>query len=527
LEYLSIIEFTEISWNEYGVAGNYNPITYANFFNCTFSNQLDNFDMDTPSYLKNCIIWNGGYDLDYAIVTYSNIEGGCDGIGNIDEDPKFCTYEGYEYHLLEGSPCIDTGDPAFSDDDGTRIDMGCYPSTTDLKLLKGRKHSWISCPRMLTNPRYGHLHLGEMISMPRSMELIYAYPPSLIYNMPWWSSETYNIFSDRGYKLYPDEDREFLLPAEGDRLPADHTIEVTFGDGNWIGYWLPYTQKWVDALGDQLDDINCIQGEDWYVFKVGGQWYGFGTTEEINFVYGKGYIMWVDQTFDLQWIDSGNRTEEYKKPDTEFFTYEDKPNYEMIEIESIEGGEEILEIGVFQGDVCVGASVVEEYPVHIMSYTDAINRDDELSFELYSSRSEVQTFKTVLKYNFSSGEYERTVLQPFADDFSLIKLVCKDIELPEETEKINSLTLASYPNPFTRNTTISYSLPDDSKANIYVYNLKGQKVKTLVKGDMTEGEHQTVWDATDENNKPVSSGIYMYRLETPHKTINRKLLLMR
>ena len=148
----------------------------------------------------------------------------------------------------------------------------------------------------------------------------------------------------------------------------------------------------------------------------------------------------------------------------------------------------------------------------LMAYTDAVNRNDELSFELYSGRSANQSIKTVLKYNFDTGEYESTILHPFESEFSLVKLVRYDIDLPEGDA---DLRLSNYPNPFTNITTISYSLPENTRTDLSIYNLKGQKVKTMAAGEITQGEQQITWDGTDENNKSLTSGIYMYRLETP------------
>ena len=61
-------------------------------------------------------------------MTYSDVEGGHAGIGNIDADPLFWNQSGADYHLKPGSPCIDTGNPASSlDPDGSRADMGGFP----------------------------------------------------------------------------------------------------------------------------------------------------------------------------------------------------------------------------------------------------------------------------------------------------------------------------------------------------------------------------------------------------------------
>ncbi|MCF7811053.1 choice-of-anchor D domain-containing protein, partial [bacterium] len=82
--------------------------------------------------VNNCIFWEGDQDfveLDGGSnsVTYSNVQGGYGGDGNIDSDPLFVDADGGDFHLTENSPCIDTGDPESDDDpDGTRADMGAY-----------------------------------------------------------------------------------------------------------------------------------------------------------------------------------------------------------------------------------------------------------------------------------------------------------------------------------------------------------------------------------------------------------------
>lgn len=59
-------------------------------------------------------------------VTYSNVEGGAAGAGNFDADPLFFAPVARDYHLKAGSPCIDAGDPALVDADGTRADVGAF-----------------------------------------------------------------------------------------------------------------------------------------------------------------------------------------------------------------------------------------------------------------------------------------------------------------------------------------------------------------------------------------------------------------
>ncbi|MDP8239314.1 MAG: choice-of-anchor D domain-containing protein [Candidatus Hatepunaea meridiana] len=61
-------------------------------------------------------------------ITYSDVQGGYAGAGNIDTDPLFADPDNNDYHLTDDSPCIDTGDPDSPEDpDGTRADMGTFP----------------------------------------------------------------------------------------------------------------------------------------------------------------------------------------------------------------------------------------------------------------------------------------------------------------------------------------------------------------------------------------------------------------
>ncbi|HNH32661.1 MAG TPA: tandem-95 repeat protein [bacterium] len=86
---------------------------------------------------------------------------------------------------------------------------------------------------------------------------------------------------------------------------------------------------------------------------------------------------------------------------------------------------------------------------------------------------------------------------------------------------------ANYPNPFNPSTTIAYDLAKEGLVTLTVYNVLGQKVKTLVHGHAPAGSYKLLWDATDERGKRVSTGVYFYRLETPGFVQTRKMLLMK
>ncbi|NQV16932.1 MAG: T9SS type A sorting domain-containing protein [Armatimonadetes bacterium] len=67
----------------------------------------------------------------------------------------------------------------------------------------------------------------------------------------------------------------------------------------------------------------------------------------------------------------------------------------------------------------------------------------------------------------------------------------------------------------------------DLSAEIEIYNLKGQKVKQLFSVQLSAGQHSIVWNGDDDNDHPVSSGIYFYKLNVNDKTkaVKKCLLL--
>jgi flagellar hook assembly protein FlgD len=85
----------------------------------------------------------------------------------------------------------------------------------------------------------------------------------------------------------------------------------------------------------------------------------------------------------------------------------------------------------------------------------------------------------------------------------------------------------SYPNPFNAETNISFRLPERTKVSLVVYNVLGEKVRTLVAEEMDPGIHAVIWDGKDETGGLVASGIYFYRFETSTYAATKKLVMLR
>ncbi len=87
--------------------------------------------------------------------------------------------------------------------------------------------------------------------------------------------------------------------------------------------------------------------------------------------------------------------------------------------------------------------------------------------------------------------------------------------------------LQNYPNPFNPVTEIRYRLPASEQVTLVVYNLLGQKVRTLVHATQTAGWHSVQWDGRNELGEKVSSGVYIYRLTAGDQQAVRKMILMK
>ncbi|MCF7885370.1 MAG: T9SS type A sorting domain-containing protein, partial [Candidatus Marinimicrobia bacterium] len=85
----------------------------------------------------------------------------------------------------------------------------------------------------------------------------------------------------------------------------------------------------------------------------------------------------------------------------------------------------------------------------------------------------------------------------------------------------------NYPNPFNPTTKISYSIPSISNVKLMVYNILGQKVKTLVDNQLIAGNHTAMWDGTNDAGSQVSSGIYIYKLKTKAGVRVKKMVLQK
>jgi flagellar hook assembly protein FlgD len=84
----------------------------------------------------------------------------------------------------------------------------------------------------------------------------------------------------------------------------------------------------------------------------------------------------------------------------------------------------------------------------------------------------------------------------------------------------------NYPNPFRTMTGIRYQLPKSGNVTIAIYNVFGQRIKTLVNEPKDVGYYTVHWDGRSQDGKQVSNGVYFCRMIAGEYTSVKKILLM-
>ena len=117
-----------------------------------------------------------------------------------------------------------------------------------------------------------------------------------------------------------------------------------------------------------------------------------------------------------------------------------------------------------------------------------------------------------------------------------VKLVAPEIEseIITAVETLDETALPSnyelpqnYPNPFNPETTIRYTLPASGRIRLSIYNLSGQRIRTLTDHDQVAGRHSVTWNGRDSVGRDLASGLYMCRMEAGKYRAVRKMLLTR
>jgi len=451
------------------------------------------------------------------------------------------------YHLCWDSPCIDAGEISGTGPEGG-MDIGYvpYPHSTWTFTQNGgilpTVYDWRSFPRLEVSDGENNGEFIEACAMldkfeypetPTDVDIWYDCLTSSTRSFygDWntsyyqWQYNPFNNFicSTRGFKFkVTDPDDDIPLRVFGEVCQANTSITIDGDeDENWVGYFLEDTQYVGDALDPTtLGYMDKIITKNWTAINNNGNW-SWPIKPLPTLSYGDLVIFESDEDFSFTWQEpTRDEIEPYVRPIPTQFSYDEDLVYMPIYMEFEETP---LEIAVYVDGVCRGAEVVETDSLfHLRAYVYEEEPGYELEFVQYFGRSETKVvdYEIIEMPNRSSAKLVTGNLS----DWAMIKF-----GNPAEEEVPEQLTaLAAYPNPFNPETTISFSTTEGTEnTELSIYNVKGQKVKSLVNENLLGGEHSVIWKGFDDNGKQVSGGVYFLRLITGTETQTQKVVLLK
>lgn len=174
---------------------------------------------------------------------------------------------------------------------------------------------------------------------------------------------------------------------------------------------------------------------------------------------------------------------------------------------------EEIRIGDFISDAAVTTNISQAGKVFISAASGTSFKGNGLIAELIITTQNDEVSKISID-RFFANEMDHTE----AAEQQEIQL-----NLPEEFELYQN-----YPNPFNPTTTIGFNLAENNvKVNLIIYNVLGQKVKTLVSDVYQAGRYRAVWDGTNDAGIPVSTGVYIYRIQAGDIVQSKKLTFIK
>lgn len=507
--------------------------------------------------INSSIVWgndgtpqiDSGYDIDYSCIEQNTVYAGTD---NTKGDPIFSDPSNGDYHLEWNSSCIDTGDPSLADDpDGTRIDMGYYTADdhdhwefTESEL-GDETVIWRGLPRL----DVGGANTGQFVNANDLLDR-FEYPDNPSDIQLWFQQNSPNpdlygyfhngeyvwdddpcedlINSIRGFKfkVWGDVPEESQLLVFGNIINPLTAIEVDDEDDEtWVDYFLPDTQLAYDAFDSTtLSKLEKVVTKNWTAVKSHDVW---GWPGQATLTYGDLVILVPEEEeddFSFYWQSSTrDDIEPYVRPVPTQFRYSEELEYYPIFMEF--GENTPLEVGVYIDNVCKGAEVVDTDSLfHLRAYIMDEEPGQELEFVFYNGRSENQVMDYTIRDQFSSYNNNRLITGQLGE-YACIEFTEPMGDHVPELE----IDLKTFPNPFNPTITISFQAADYGNIDLEIYNVKGQKVKTLLNDHYCElGDRVSqIWKGNNDLGLSVSDGVYFVKMKSKAGIQTRKILLLK
>jgi len=185
----------------------------------------------------------------------------------------------------------------------------------------------------------------------------------------------------------------------------------------------------------------------------------------------------------------------------------------------------------------MGKSITDAYGLERFNVLVSNGSTNPNDFVSISGPTYTEAALTWTQYTYSLDAYAnqniRVAIQCVSDDAFIFMVDDVEIDAPGGTDnETNEVAFASqlignYPNPFNPETRIAFSTKDNGPVSIDIYNIKGQKVRSLLNENREAGTHNVTWNGKDDNGKNVASGVFFYRMKSGKYSSTKKMILMK
>ena len=462
--------------------------------------------------ITNSILWNNTnteimYMSGSVDVTYSDIQGGYTGVGNIDANPFFVDVDAVDFGLQIDSPCIDTG-TADLDQDGVE----------DISDFIG------------IAPDMGAFENLLEITAPASIN----YTPLAESIMLTWST----ISANYEFMVEKSMTEDFLGDIE--EFLVDNN---SFNDSNLdigVEYFYRISAIYGNIVSDPSEVISAMI---------------------VPVATGLAYEVQNDQSVTLNWDDDANATNYKIKrsrdpnffgPSVEFETTENSYNdatlppsivyyYRITTYYDEHRSLASENVSLLIVPAPVGITYNIEESSVILSW-DQI----EIATDYNVERATDSLFATnLVVFESETNTFTDTGLETNIDYYYRIRAICCDGEFMSTNSDIISVMLTvmdvassenipdsyllhqNFPNPFNPKTKIRYDLQKSGFVNIDIYNIIGKHIKSLINEKKEVGYQSVYWNATDASGQSVPAGLYIYTIQTDDFSSTKKMILVK
>ncbi len=387
--------------------------------------------------------------------------------------------------------------------------------------------NWVSFPTV--SGSMNNNQLFETID-PYGISIMYKNDYATLDSNGWSVNGLDTIYSSAFYKInMVDYSKQYDIPYNMENTQT--SINLYPGVDNWVGYWLDESKNMKDAFGDNFDKVTSMKSEKWSYAPI-----PINPRKDLNITTppswithtlhkGRGYIVRVNETIQgFSWENSGTQyLMKGATPKLEHYNFKTTDDYMVMDIINID--DNITEIGAFQEDVCVGATAVADNQAQLLLYPSAAKSNNlDLRIE-YISENKSNTVDNIYVYDFKRNDFDASYNLTLEKSYYLVSFNDPYSDNNVTTPKLR--LYGNYPNPFNPETNITFDIQCDSKVKLEIYNIKGQKVKTLIDSRLSAGNHSAIWNGTNSSNKSVASGVYFYKLKSDGKELTKKMILLK